>query len=265
MRARLAGAIAIACAGAIVLVQTAFPGEPRRPLLPDLRPSAPFDVDIEVHKRRHLLVFPSATENIGDGPLIVVASRPDLRHKRMRASQVVRYTDGSTKRYGRMGRLHYERSPDHAHWHYMRAMTYELRTEDGERLAPDVKTGFCLGDRHRIDDGRNIEGTVREPEFEVNCGKSKPRLLRVREGISVGWYDNYVAYLEGQYIDVTAVPDGRYVLIFRSNPSRRLKETDYSNNASSSLIELVTQEGESAPDADVLERCEDKADCELSE
>ena len=265
MRLQLAAAVATAGLAAAVLVQTAVPGEPPRPLLPDLRPAAPFDVDIEVHEGRHLLVFPSTTENVGDGPLIVLATRRNREQKEMRASQIVRYTNGSTKRFGRMGRLHYERSPDHSHWHYMRAMTYGLRTEDGEFLGPDVKTGFCLGDRQRIDDGRTIRGAARKPEFEVNCGKDKPRLLRVREGISVGWYDDYAAYLEGQYIDVSAVPDGRYVLIFRSNPARKLKETDYSNNASSALIELVTPDGQNTPTADVLYRCEDRPDCEPPE
>jgi len=264
-RTRAALAVAVSCGVGVAMAQVAVPGEPAQALLPDLRPAAPPDAEIVVDDRRrgrrHLLAFPSITENVGAGPLIVRASRPNRRRHRMRAAQLVEHTDGSRRRYPRVGKLHYERSPDHSHWHYRGFMVYELRSiPDGTLVGPDVKTGFCLGDRHRIAD-RNVGGAAPTARFDVNCGKDKPRLLRVREGISVGWYDNYDAYLEGQYIDVTGVEAGRYTLVHRSNPRGVIRETTYENNASSALIALRRPRQGGRPRVEVLKRCEDRASC----
>lgn len=266
-RARTRSGVAVGafCALGIVFVQVAIPGQSPRQLLPDARPVAPFAAQIvTVENRRgtrHLLAFPSITENVGDGPLIIHASRPDRRQRRMRASQVVERSDGSRRRYRRAGQLRFERSPDHSHWHYQGFMVYELRTVRDDRLVgPDVKTGFCLGDRQRIS-GRNIRGAAPDPRFEVDCGRDKPRLLRVREGISVGWYDNYEAFLEGQYIDVTRVAAGRYTLVHRSNPRRLIREKAYANNASSALIALRRPAGARKPTVKILKRCENRPRC----
>ena len=35
------------------------------------------------------------------------------------------------------------------------------------------------------------------------------------EGITVGWGDNYPANIEGQYIDITGIAPGRYLLVHR--------------------------------------------------
>jgi hypothetical protein len=264
-RTRLAIALAAFCAAGVVFVQAATPGGSNKLLLPDAHPVAPFAVNVVTEqkddKRRYLLAFPSITENVGDGPLEILASRPNRRTKKMRADQLVERADGSKKRYRDVGILRYERSPDHSHWHFQKFMIYELRgAEDNKLLGPDVKTGFCLGDRHRITD-RRIPGAVSDPRFVVNCGKSKPRLRKVREGISVGWYDNYDAYLEGQYIDITKVPAGQYVLIHRANHKKRIRETNYDNNASSALIE-IRRTGNGKPRAEILERCSSEPDCE---
>ena len=60
----------------------------------------------------------------------------------------------------------------------------------------------------------------------------------VREGISPGFGDDYVPIREGQSIDVTGVPPGRYVLVHRVNPDRALRESSYANDAASVAIEL---------------------------
>lgn len=258
-RLRAALSIAVAGGAAVLFVQSAFPDEGPRALLPDIQPVAPYRANVVTAQKkggfRYLLAFPSISENIGDGPLEIEATRKTRRDKTMTAAQLVERSDGTKRRYRRVGTLRFERSPDHSHWHFKKFMIYELHhASDYELVGPDVKTGFCLGDRHRIKD-RRIEGAARDPRFVVNCGKGKPRLLRVREGISVGWYDNYEAYLEGQYIDVSAVPDGRYVLVHRSNPSRRVRETSYENNSSSALLELRRPEGDDRPRVEILKRC----------
>ena len=88
----------------------------------------------------------------------------------------------------------------------------------GARLMRDRKTGFCLGDRYRV--AYPLPGRPSAPRFGERCGKGAPRLLAIREGISIGWGDNYNPHLEGQEFEVTSLPPGRYVLVHRVNPGR---------------------------------------------
>ena len=68
-----------------------------------------------------------------------------------------------------------------------------------------------------------------EPVFESRCGLEQTQLLGIREGISVGYGDDYAANLEGQYLPLTGLADGRYVLVHRVNarppdPRDRLRQ-----------------------------------------
>jgi hypothetical protein len=95
--------------------------------------------------------------------------------------------------------------------------------------------------------------------FTGGCGWDSPQLLTVDEGISVGYGDDYAANLEGQYLPLTGVPDGRYELIHRVNADRRLLERDSGNNAASVRLRLRWQDG--VPRITVLKTCPDSARC----
>lgn len=243
----LAGAVALfAAAGAGLALSVGEPqsrassGRVPGALLPDLDPVAPGGLTIEAArsgpKRRWRLGFRSATENEGAGPLVVEAGRSSRSEPTMTADQVLETRGGERIVRRGVGRLAFVRSPDHRHWHYLKFMRYELRTARGHQLvAPDRKSGFCLGDRY------NPRGTPSaqpvEPGFTGHCNRN-PDALRVREGISVGYGDDYAAHLEGQYVDITALPAGRYVLVHRTNADGALRERTRANNASSLLISL---------------------------
>jgi hypothetical protein len=213
-------------------------------LLPDLHPEAPSRIGLKVvgngsRAPRVLLGFRSATENIGRGPLVIDASRPNRDTPHMRADQIVEAAAGPALRRRGVGVLHYIRLRHHQHWHLQGFMRYELRTFAGFRLvAPDAKTGFCLGDRFDVDVFTFLPGEPVPGPFVSRCGFHLPGLLSVHEGISVGWGDAYPPQKEGQSIDVTNVPSGRYWLVNRSDPAHRLLESDRSNNAASELLDL---------------------------
>ena len=149
-------------------------------------------------KPRFFLGFESAAGNLGDGPLIVLGSRPNMRVRTMQVTQEIQRTDGSARSLGVATRLRYVRSPDHSHWRLLGFMRYELRRADGSLVGPDRKTGFCLGNRYEI--RPHLE---REPGPRFGCGKNKPDALGVRGGISVGYGDDYDAHLEGQEFEIT--------------------------------------------------------------
>jgi hypothetical protein len=61
-------------------------------------------------------------------------------------------------------------------------------------VRPDQKTGFCLGDRY--DTGRSLSRKHSRAVLNVNCRLYEPDARSVTMGISVGYGDDYRAYLE---------------------------------------------------------------------
>jgi hypothetical protein len=59
------------------------------------------------------------------------------------------------------------------------------------------------------------------------------------QGISVCWSDEYHWSIDGQWIDVTSIPDGPYVLEIEVNAERFFQEADYSNNSTAIPITIV--------------------------
>ena len=103
---------------------------------------------------------------------------------------------------------------------------------------------------------------VERPEFLTNCGLGDTGLLNVEEGISPGYGDDYHPWLDGQWIDVTGLSAGRYVLVHRVNKARLLAESSYANNASSVLVALSWPTGKQGlPKLTVLRTCPNKARC----
>jgi hypothetical protein len=208
--------------------------------LPDLDQATPLGISLVERHGRSLLVFGSAVDNVGPGPLVVEGHRAGGV---MRASQVI-----GDRRYPLRTPLHYVRSETHQHWHLPAFERYELRRA-GALVGRDRKTGFCLNDAYET------RALNHAPRWTGECGRGHPEARVIREGISPGFGDDYVPEKEGQSIDVTGVPPGRYVLVHRANPDRVLRERAYGNNAASVSIELRGAR------VRVLARCPDSATC----
>jgi hypothetical protein len=185
----------------------------------------------------------------------------------MVADQLIRQSDGSGVLNEDVGELEFAVSEDHRHWHFFQFMRYELvPSTGGEVVARDQKTGFCLGDRYNIDPSDSLPGEPPMPGvFDVPpsgdwCAQDDPERTNLTMGVSVGYGDDYKALIDGQSIDITDVPEGRYHLVHRVNA--RVLESDYSNNAASVLLELRRPSGsDDPPTVRVLGVCEDSARC----
>lgn len=272
--AAIASLAAVSIAGALVLAAGALGDRSERSnggalgeLLPDLDPITPTGivsrVVFENGERIVRVGFISSGENLGAGPLVIRGHRPSSGEASMTADQLISRRNGQTVVRPNVGVLRYVEDPTHEHWHLLSFMTYELRrASDFALVVPDQKTGFCLGDRYNVDPETLMPG---EPEYRVyntNCGPAQPGLLEVVEGISVGWGDVYEAWRDGQYLDVTALAAGKYVLVHRVNPDRALKESNYRNNASSVLLRITWPSGKgNPPSIKVLRRCPQTARC----
>jgi Lysyl oxidase len=237
---------AVGAAGAVVLLRDG-PAE----LLPDLRQLSPTAISVVEEEGQHRLIFLSAVDNIGEAAIVIEGRRTNTAETAMSVEQVVRRGDGSTRSYAVDGELRYVVSETHEHWHLLEFERYSLESaNDGAVVARDRKTGFCLGDRFNSD-GARLPNEPQRAVWVGECGRGGSGLLSIREGISPGYGDDYVPALEGQYLVLDGLPDGRYRLWHRVNPERTLHESDYANNAASSLVELTWSRGE--PSVTVLE------------
>jgi hypothetical protein len=250
-------AIGLMVPAAIALGGPAPQGQPR---LPDLDQEVP--TQLILTKTRHVgwrLGFQSAVSNVGAGPLIVDGRRLGPAQPTMDADQMIMRTDGSRSVVRRVGRLRYVRSADHQHWHLLGFDRYELRRPRGTKVVVlDRKTGFCLGDRYAVTTPV-LPTKALEPVYTSRCGLERPGLTAVREGISVGYGDNYTANLEGQYLPLDGLRPGRYVLAHEVNADHRLVETSYDNNASSALLRLRRRDG--VPHIRILAVCQTSGQC----
>jgi hypothetical protein len=128
---------------------------------------------------------------------------------------------------------------EHKHWHFGNFARYEVHevADDGsisdEVVASSDKVSFCLLDDEEI--ALDMEGAPQEAGYH-ECKQDK------NQGISTGWGDSYESFLPGQNIDITGVPDGDYWLVYTSDPSDLIKESNEENNTSS--VKLTLKEGE---------------------
>jgi lysyl oxidase len=237
-------------------------------ILPDLDQEAPSQIQLQMvlerGHRSYRLGFRSAVRNLGNGPLILVGARADRTTSEMKVDQMVERVDAPARVIQDVGRMRYVVSPDHRHWHYLDFDRYSLQTYvlhpvgKSTRVVKDQKTGFCLGDRYPVTT-RPVEPAPAAPVYTGRCGLTHPELLGMREGISVGYGDDYSAFLEGQDLPLDGLPDGRYVLVHRVNADHGLKESTYANNAASVLLDLEWHQGE--PYLSVLATCPNTAVC----
>jgi Lysyl oxidase len=243
--------------------------------LPDLDQVAPSGLGIQHYgdgpARRYRIGFESAVQNIGSGPLVVIGNRADTTVNLMQADQVVVMSDATTRTYPAIGRLKYVEAKklngqiDHQHWHYLGFDHFEIRkSKTYRRVRKDQKQGFCLGDRYRVKNFTPPAGAAPPftPSPDERCGLMQPGLLTVTSGISVGFGDNYTAHLEGQEIDITGIKPGKYILVHRTNADRKLRESNYSNDASSALIRFFYPNGRNhGPQVKVLKVCGNSGHC----
>jgi hypothetical protein len=97
----------------------------------------------------------------------------------------------------------------HGHYHLEGWASYELRFPDGTLAAIGHKQSFCITDSVAVVAGAPSAGF--DCEFQ---------------GLSSGWADIYARGVPGQWVDVSGVAGGDYVLVISVNPEGVIFEAD---------------------------------------
>jgi hypothetical protein len=218
-----------------------------RELRPDLRMALPGNLQLQNSGDRRLLRFDSIIENLGDGPLKVNGKRacPDCAH--MTTKQWIQRSDGSWRIRKTAALQRYTDADHHQHWHVMGMERYEVFPLDGPFPNGEVighKYGYCFFDGvHRDGSLPNASPTAKYSFFA--CGNPDSQVTRV--GLSVGWGDIYPWNFEGQFVDVTDVPAGEYLVCLSADPANDFVETRNGNNEAWAKITLTAPaEGQTA-------------------
>jgi hypothetical protein len=123
----------------------------------------------------------------------------------------------------------------HNHFHFEGYARYELLDGTGAVVAAGHKQAFCLLDSTPL----GLPGAPSEARF--HCGF---------QGLTRGWADIYDSSLDCQWVDVTAVPDGDYLLRISINPDHVIAESNFDNNT----VEVPVTIGPPGP-VDPLSSC----------
>ncbi len=110
-----------------------------------------------------------------------------------------------------------------AHPEICPAELLRLHSEIGTQVISGFKQGFCLLSLR----------PVCEPAPPYN-----PSFSCANQGIDAGWSDVYTADTEGQWIDITSVPPGHYILEIEINSERLIQESNYINNSATIAVEI---------------------------
>lgn len=143
--------------------------------------------------RRRLLRFDLETPNNGEGDVYL----------------------GAPNRVNRDNPV-FEFATCHRHYHFLGYADYRMYDNCGREVGRGHKQSFCLEDSRRTG---NIATAGMSARY--HCGD---------QGIQSGWSDVYGRHLDCQYVDITDVPPGTYLLQARINIDRGVAESNYDDN-----------------------------------
>jgi hypothetical protein len=250
VRQRLAGLIVLAVAAIVPVGAGLSSSAPEGDLLPDIRTFQPKDVRVAFEEGQKRIRFTTTFENAAVGAFELNSKAEDcngngdFEDDRTAYQRIFQDADGNgyfTRAKDTDSRLAYAGClvyhPGHGHWHLDDFADYHLRKYRNGKLGPIVrsntKIGFCHADEYHY--RPKLPGSPNNRYFDPwnnGCDGNTPT------GDSVGWGEDYESTRQGQHIDVTGLPDGKYCLVHHVDPRNRVAETNEKNNVRSIRITL---------------------------
>ena len=106
-------------------------------------------------------------------------------------------------------------SPCHGHYHFRSLITYEIYDMRGRITRRGAKQAYCLRDNFKY-----LANAAENPKYDCEF-----------QGLQAGWEDVYDKSLDCQWIDITGLRPGAYVMKAYVNRGRRLSEQNHRNNS----------------------------------
>jgi hypothetical protein len=213
---------------------------------PDLQTLPPFDLRLirNPEAGRTWIRFSNSILNSGPGVLELQGKR-DAQSEDILVAQNIYYGEDQFVRNS-LGFFEFEES--HNHWHFEGFSLYEVWSlgAEGEMLevvASSGKVSYCVRDSDPASQPTDNLPGAGEPDTEST--PTKPRYLAcgwTLQGLSTGWIDTYKHNTPGQYVDISGLPDGDYLLVSTVDPDNLLLETNETNNAASLYFSLNEDE-----------------------
>jgi Lysyl oxidase len=120
--------------------------------------------------------------------------------------------------------MRFVKLPGHNHWHINGAYSYEM----AGRVVSKAGVGFCMRDTFGSSTWFKLGYIGVGPD--TWCAQKDPNASFIRMGISPGKADWYRSQTTDQWIDITDLAPGDYILTGTVNPFGYIDESDSSNN-----------------------------------
>lgn len=184
--------------------------------------------------------------NLGEGPFEIRAYPNN--GEGTDAWQIVYNGDGTNAAH-KVGQAQFSSAHGHTHFRGFEETALYTIGADGRPqtlVRAMAEKGRCAMDNHIVRFGEPGTAPMRYT-FPGTCDQNwnqdpadpvYPNALYFRSGLSAGWIDEYPWFLLDQYIDVTGVPDGRYLIVSRVNDARTVIESNHDNNTAVACVEL---------------------------
>jgi Lysyl oxidase len=247
------------------------PKRPVRDLLPDLVAlpqqnisfGPPFEIfddpvptgsschqsEIDEDGAQTCLRFDQVLGNVGTGALDIrfdqPAGVPPIDDQEFPTRQRIYRSDGSFYHVP-AGNVHWHAIHQHYHFNgFAQSKLWATNVRGGRKGKAPAATGnkvsFCIATTSIHPDywGQQAFGPSAYPAPDCLAPDSTSGGLdHFKQGMSVGWSDEYNWFLPGQYVEVTGVPNGDYILDTTVDPTNHLVESDKTNNCGSVRVRL---------------------------
>jgi Lysyl oxidase len=211
--------------------------------LPDLRIAKLTTIkqDTTTIPGHRLLRYTSTIVNVGVGHVEVEGTRPDTATPTMTVTQRIYADNGIDWTDVPTGTRAFWAGDGHNHWHLFEMAGAVLTPFGrGAHVGTSAQEGFHFSDDTPFD--LSLPNAPQTKRYKSCLGNTscKPDALFIAEGIAVGWGNLYRAGIMFQWIDITGVANGKYVLTVTADPHGYLQESDNTNNTASATIRITS-------------------------
>lgn len=125
----------------------------------------------------------------------------------------------------------------HGHFHFNEILVYNLYAYDlekgvrGDAVSRGEKLGYSPWREGLLHHGDELAGPM---DLQHACPDGEAGPI----GLNDDWFDYYMWWRTGQFVDVAGVPDGVYELVGGFNPDHLISEARLDNNEGSAILRL---------------------------